>query len=131
MIVVDTSTLIKVLLGTEPSWRPASHLLAGDPAWAAPQHQPVEVLSVVRGLLLGKRISETTAAEALTRWSTLAIQSLPLNQAAIERIWSLRANLTPYDAAYVALAEQHGLPLVTSDRKLVSATGIRCELRLI
>jgi predicted nucleic acid-binding protein len=31
------------------------------------------------------------------------------------RVWQLRANLTSYDAAYVALAETLGLALVTLD----------------
>jgi predicted nucleic acid-binding protein len=34
------------------------------------------------------------------------------------RIWDLRDNLTPYDAAYIALAELLQAPLLTRDRKL-------------
>jgi len=41
----------------------------------------------------------------------------------IERIWALRDALTPYDAAYVALAELIDCPLVTADAKL--AAGAR------
>lgn len=35
-----------------------------------------------------------------------------------ERAWALRDNLTIYDAAYVALAELVGVPLVTLDAGL-------------
>lgn len=34
------------------------------------------------------------------------------------RIWALRENVTAYDAAYVALAEALGVPLVTRDARL-------------
>ena len=39
------------------------------------------------------------------------------------RVWSLRDNLTAYDAAYVALAEALDAPLLTRDRRLASAPG--------
>lgn len=38
-----------------------------------------------------------------------------------DRIWTLRHDLTAYDAAYVALAEALGAPLWTRDRKLMAA----------
>jgi predicted nucleic acid-binding protein len=36
-----------------------------------------------------------------------------------------------YDAAYVALAEALGATLLTADRKLADAPGIRCDLDLL
>jgi predicted nucleic acid-binding protein len=36
-------------------------------------------------------------------------------------MWQLRGSLTAYDAAYVALAEALGAPLITCDRTLASA----------
>lgn len=45
--------------------------------------------------------------------------------------WQLRDNLTPYDAAYVALAELLSAPLATSDARLARATGPRCLIELI
>ena len=44
------------------------------------------------------------------------------------RVWELRANLTAYDAWYVALAEALQWPLYTLDRKLSRAPGPRCEI---
>jgi predicted nucleic acid-binding protein len=46
-----------------------------------------------------------------------------------ERIWSLRRNVSAYDASYVALAEQLNLPLITRDRRLSrsSGHGVRIE----
>ena len=41
-----------------------------------------------------------------------------------DRMWELRADLTAYDAAFVALSEALGAPLVTCDAKL-AASGRR------
>ncbi len=41
----------------------------------------------------------------------------------LPRIWSLRENLTAYDAAYVALAEVLGATLVTRDGRLAKAVA--------
>lgn len=48
----------------------------------------------------------------------------------LQRIWELRANITAYDAAYVALAEQLGATLITCDAKL-SASGGGCRFDVI
>ena len=45
------------------------------------------------------------------------------------RAWELRANLTMYDASYVALAELLDAPLVTLDARIARAPGVRCEVR--
>ncbi len=48
----------------------------------------------------------------------------------LPRVWELRHNLTPYDAAYVALAEATGSVLLTSDRRLAAAPGLRCAIEV-
>jgi predicted nucleic acid-binding protein len=47
------------------------------------------------------------------------------------RVWSLRDNLTAYDAAYVALAEALDAPLLTRDRRMASAPGLRARLDIV
>ena len=47
----------------------------------------------------------------------------------LERMWELRDNLSGYDAAYVAAAEHLEAPLVTTDKRLAAAPGLRCEVR--
>ena len=49
----------------------------------------------------------------------------------LDRIWALRANVTAYDAAYVALAEQLAAPVITCDAKLAAASGTRCTFDLV
>jgi predicted nucleic acid-binding protein len=48
----------------------------------------------------------------------------------LPRVWELRANLTAYDAAYVALAEALGAPLLTRDRRLARAAGHGARVEL-
>jgi len=49
----------------------------------------------------------------------------------LPRIWELRDNVTPYDAAYVALAEALNAPLLTADARFAAAPGPRCEFRVL
>ena len=39
--------------------------------------------------------------------------------------------MTPYDAAYLALAEARGCRLVTTDGKLRDCPGRRCDVRVV
>ena len=43
----------------------------------------------------------------------------------------LRHSLTAYDAAYVALAEALGAPLITRDGRMAAAHGHRAKIELI
>ena len=47
------------------------------------------------------------------------------------RVWSLRHNLTAYDAAYVALAELLEATLLTTDARLARSSGHEAEIELI
>lgn len=49
----------------------------------------------------------------------------------MHRVFELRANVTAYDACYVALAEALDWLLCMADRRLAHATGPRCTLQLI
>ena len=46
------------------------------------------------------------------------------------RIWELRDNLSAYDAAFVALAEQLAAPLITCDAHLARAPGHSATIEL-
>lgn len=49
----------------------------------------------------------------------------------LRRVFELRANVTAYDACYVALAAALDCPLVTSDRRLASAPAIACVTEVL
>ena len=69
-------------------------------------------------------------ALALDRWRNLDVERYP-HEPFLGRVWQLRNNVTAYDAIYVALAETLSTVLVTGDRRLVGAPGVRAAIELI
>lgn len=51
--------------------------------------------------------------------------------ALLTRVYELRANVTAYDAVYIALAEHLDCPLLTADRRLAAAPGTHCAITVI
>ncbi len=49
----------------------------------------------------------------------------------IDTIWSLRQAVSAYDATYLALASVLDAPLVTTDRKLASLSGLPCAVEIL
>ncbi len=60
----------------------------------------------------------------------LPLRRVPHRQL-LGRCWQLRANLTVYDASYVALAELLDLVLVTGDVRRSKAPGLRCQVEVL
>ena len=49
----------------------------------------------------------------------------------LRRAFELRANVSAYDACYVALAERLDCELITADGRLAAAPGPRCAIRVL
>ena len=101
---------------------------AGDVA--APDLVDVETVAVLRKRWLGGTISDRRFALALDDLGAIDVErypALPL----MRRAYQLRANVTAYDAAYVALAEILGCELLTGDQRLAGAPGPRCPIRVL
>lgn len=123
MIVIDASAIIQVLVGRDPG--PALlDAVAGD--LAAPHILDVEVLSALRGMVLGGVLPLEAAESARRSYADLVIDRYEAALLA-DRVWALRTQYTSYDAMYLALAEGLGAPLVTCDRKL-DAGGHHAEV---
>lgn len=122
---VDASVLVAALVdsGSEGSW--AESVIA-DGTVVGPELILVEATNILRRLERLGDISRLEATSALRDLVRLDIQLYPFSPFA-ERVWSLRHNLTAYDAWYVALAEALDCPLATLDRKLSRASGSTCE----
>jgi predicted nucleic acid-binding protein len=124
--VGDASALIALLIdsGAEGTW--AAERLAGS-VLAAPQYAPFEVANILRRHELAGLIGTDLAQQAHADLIDLGIELWPYEVLA-PRAWALRPNLTVYDAAYVALAEMTDATLVTLDRRIGGAPGVRCRV---
>ncbi len=128
MIVVDSAAVVDALTVVEGSEGLRTELAHED--LHAPTLLDFEVVSALRGLTLGGQLSPTRAQDALTDFDALSIQRWPGAAALRLRAFSLRNNLSAYDAAYVALAEALGCPLLTRDARLSRSSGHHVEIRV-
>jgi predicted nucleic acid-binding protein len=129
VIVVDASIVASALGDDGSDGERARQRLAGERLFA-PELLDLEVASVWRRAARAGRLGERRASQALEDLAALPLGRAP-HQPFMSRIWELRDNLTPYDAAYVALAEELEAPLLTADRRLAKALGARCEIELL
>jgi len=127
--VTDASALIIALAGSSAHARSLRERLRSE-ALAAPHVVDLEVTNTLRRHVQGRRLSLADAEHALRELRLLNIDQ-HAHGPLLRRCWALRENVTPYDAAYVALAEALGVPLLTADARLANAPGIRCEVELL
>jgi predicted nucleic acid-binding protein len=128
-MVVDASACYLALADDGLPGEQARRRLRGHDL-QAPHLVDLEVLSVLRRETLRGGLTRSRADEAAGDLARLALRRYSHSLLA-PRIWALRDNLTPYDAAYVALAEALEMPLLTADRRLASAPGLRCKVELL
>ncbi|MDX3104602.1 type II toxin-antitoxin system VapC family toxin [Nonomuraea angiospora] len=114
MIIIDSSAMVEALAGREAA---AELIDALQASIHAPHLLDVEVLSTLRGLALGGKLSTAAAEQARADYLALRIARYEIKGIA-ERVWELRHNYTSYDASYLALAEALETPLYTCDAKL-------------
>ena len=124
MIVIDASSIAEVLLQSPKAARIVGRVFSPGGSVHAPHLIDIEIVSIVRRYFLRGDVSEARGAQMLDIFKALPIERHD-HEALIPRIWQLRNNLSAYDATYVALAEGLTAPLVTSDRRLANAAGIR------
>lgn len=124
-VVIDASALVELLLRRE---RASAVLQAvGDTQMVAPDVINPEVLWALRrrernGKLRADRARQ--AVEDLLDAPLRRFPTLPL----LPAVWELRANVTSYDACYLALARDLHCALVTGDRRLSRAPGLGVPL---
>jgi predicted nucleic acid-binding protein len=130
LIVIDASVLANVVGddGNDGRRARAEFRSAGDVA--APDLADVETVAVLRKRWVAGTVSDRRFAAAVEDLEQLDLDrypTLPFMRCAYE----LRANVTAYDSAYVALAETLGCELLTADGRLANASGPRCAIRVL
>jgi predicted nucleic acid-binding protein len=128
--VLDASVLVEIFLQTPLGIRHTDRVLDRNDSLHAPHLLDLETLQAIRRLTLAGEISARRAEAAL-----IALLDLDLTRHGhtpfIGRIWELRAAMTSYDAAYVALAEGLSAVLLTCDGLLARAHGHRAKIELL
>lgn len=128
--VIDASALVLALAGKTEDARTLRSRLPGLRKHA-PHLIDAEVGNVLRRQEHAGRLSADEAATALEVAGSVVDHRYPHVGALALRAWTLRHNLTFYDALYVALAGSLGIPLLTADARLARAAGLRCKTVLV
>jgi len=101
---------------------------AGDVA--APDLVDVETVAVLRKRWIAGTVSDERFAAAIDDLEQLDLDRYPALRF-MRRAYQLRANVTAYGSAYVALAEALDCELLTADQRLASAPGPLCAIRVL
>jgi predicted nucleic acid-binding protein len=127
MFVPDAALVVDLLVdgGDRGAW--AADRISSAGSLHAPHLLDLEVVAALRNRVVRRELSARRAAEALDEFGSLPVRRYPAAPL-LERIWELRNRLTPYDAAYVSLAEALDVPLVTTDQRLARAGGHQAQV---
>ena len=133
MIVVDANVMVVALSSPTADGDAARTAILADDDWVGPAHMPLEVLRTLRKAVIGRRLSPDDADAAFRALTSMQIVYIGMDVPLMEVVWTMRHNVSPYDAAYLAVAAMHDVPLVTFDARLAAAAeqtkpGIRVTL---
>ena len=127
MIVLDASALVDLSVDERDGRWVFDQIRASDAS--APGHQLAEVLSAIARMERAGLLGPAAAGEALERALRLPQTFVQPSAAHVRRAYELRERIRVSDGLYVALAEDLGCPLVTTDRRLAAASP-PCEIRM-
>lgn len=130
MIVIDASVVLEVLLRMPAGVALEDRLLQPEETLHAPHLLDVEVAQVLRRYALAGEVEPERCRAALDDLAGLPLTRYP-HDFLMSRVWDLRANLSAYDAVYVALAEALDAPLLTRDQRLANAPVHRARVELV
>jgi len=122
--------VVEILVGGRRADEIRARLVSEGHSWHAPHLIEVEICHVLRRLNLSRQMTDLRGRQALRDLSALGL-SLHEHSPLLPRAWALRANLSAYDAIYVALAEGLRAPLLTLDAKLAKTTGHVARIEVI
>jgi predicted nucleic acid-binding protein len=130
VIVLDASAVLELLLVTDKGGRFAERIAPPEETLHAPHLIDLEVAQVLRRWVARRQLDEGRAVQALDDLRDLDLNRYP-HDVLLGRIWELRHNASAYDAAYLALAEGLGAPLLTSDARLGDVPDSRARIEVL
>lgn len=133
MLVVDASAIIDLLLVRPAAAAVERHIVVHDRDLHAPHLLDVEVLSALRRLVGSGDATAARAGEAVEDLLDLPVERYR-HDILVARVWELRANVSAYDATYLALAEtltDGGVPLLTADARLARAARTHTAVEVL
>jgi predicted nucleic acid-binding protein len=129
-VVVDASVLATALADDGPDGRAMRARLTDASSLAAPDLVDVETTSALRRQWLAGGLELKRFRGAVSDLVALDMVRLPARPL-LERVVELRNTVSAYDAVYVALAELLDATLLTADRRLAAAAGVRCHVEVL
>jgi predicted nucleic acid-binding protein len=130
VIVLDASALVELLLGTEHGRSIAVRIADPTLGLHVPHLADVEVAQALRRYVKDRELDPASALAALEDLHALDLER-HAHEPLLDRVWTLRENLTAYDAVYVALAEVLDTVVLSCDRKLARAPGMVRRVELV
>lgn len=123
--VLDASVAVNWLLdgGAQQQVRRFDQLVA-------PSHFDAEVSNGLRRQWLAGRLADGDFVSRALRIPLLPVVRREWSHL-LPRVLQLAATVSTSDAAYVAMAEELGAPLVTLDARLARASGLQCEIQVL
>ena len=129
MTVIDCSAMVELLVAGTQAGEAIADRLVTEESVNAPSVLDGEIVSALLGLMRGRKVTERQADAALRNY-----QAFPVDRHDVLPLWPrikiLYANLSGYDAQYVALAEALDVPLITADARIQRSKAARCGVEV-
>ncbi|MGW1768509.1 type II toxin-antitoxin system VapC family toxin [Streptomyces sp. NPDC002073] len=126
MIVIDASAVVMLVADAGPVGEAVRERTLGE-RLAAPFLLDVEVAQALLGRHRGGKLSDHQLDVAWEHFAALPVRRME-HVPVLPRVRELYANLSAYDATYVALAEGLQVPLITCDARIVRSGSPRCKI---